>query len=127
MDVFSKSDVLVDILSEGRSGQEAPLAAAASSNGHGSRSESATARSQVGEPSSSAGDGIDGPPDFVRRLPGALAVSSLTEEGVDGLKDSLMDLLSRHYETREEGWEDGDGGSREGTTTHQQSIIGLQD
>ena len=54
-------------------------------------------------------------------------MSSLTEEGVDGLKDSLMDLLSRHYDTREEGWEDGDGASGGSTTTHQQSIIGLQD
>ena len=47
---------------------------------------------------------ISGPSDFVSQLPGALAVSSLTEEGVSDLKDNLMELLSRHYQAAHQGW-----------------------
>ena len=71
--------------------------------------------------------GIDRPSDFVRRLGGAFAVSSLTEDGIGGLKEELMELISRHYAAREEGWEDGDGDAHGEGPSHQQSIIGLQD
>jgi hypothetical protein len=47
-----------------------------------------------------------GPEEVVALLPGALAVSSHTESGIPELKDQLMALLEEHYRNteKEEGW-----------------------
>jgi hypothetical protein len=50
---------------------------------------------------------ISGPEDIVAHLPDALAVSSLTEEGLSGLKERLITLLSQNYEpAHDPGWAD---------------------
>ena len=133
VDVFSKSDVLGEVLREGGRGTDGSAAAPRSdheSTGSRSRSGSTASTSSSAEAPSDFESVVDGPSDFVRRLSGALAVSSLTEDGVGGLKEALMDLISRHYAAREQGWEDGDygGDARDGGVLNRhQAVIGLQD
>ena len=132
VDIFSKSDMIGGILTKGGrqvscAGQAAgsvtassTAAAVSSSSADGAApspslrhpgDDSASTSSLLGQnpttrdaTSAASALTISGPSDFVAQLPGALAVSSLTEEGVSDLKDNLMELLSRHYQAAHQGW-----------------------
>ena len=134
VDIFSKSDMIGGILTKGGrqvscAGQAAgsvtassTAAAVSSSSADGAApspslrhpgddSASTSGSSQSGQDpttrdatSAASALTISGPSDFVAQLPRALAVSSLTEEGVSDLKDNLMELLSRHYQAAHQGW-----------------------
>ncbi len=108
VDVFSKSDALADILAEAAEKRRA--------SGHqGERSESTASTStrvasssslERGTASTSGPATISDPVQFAAELPSAMAVSSLSEAGLEELKIRLISLISEHYriDGQRDGW-----------------------
>lgn len=84
VDVFSKEDVIGDILSEGLE---------------------LRALMRSGEIETAADEAVKRPAQVVALLPDALAVSSLTEVGIVDLKGRLMKILEEQRMKEQSGWE----------------------